>query len=163
MGDILKIYILGPSGSGKTTLSKKLSKKYNIKSYELDCVIYDDNNGHIKRKEKEAEAIFNNIIKQDSWIIEDVGRNIFNKGLEYCDIIYYLKIPRFVVYKRVIKRWLNQRLGKEKYNYPTTLYQFYDMLKDAKSYFKHENDKIKKIQKYEDKVKYLSNKELNLM
>ena len=98
----MKIYILGPSGSGKTTLSKKLSKKYNIKSYELDCVIYDDNNGHIKRKEKEAEAIFNNIIKQDSWIIEDVGRNIFNKGLEYCDIIYYLKIPRFVVYKRVV-------------------------------------------------------------
>ena len=159
----MKIYIIGPSGARKPTLSNKLAKKYNIKAYELDCIVYDDDNGHIKRTDEEVETIFNNIIKQDSWIIEDVGRSKFDKGLEYCDKIYYLKTSKFVVYKRVIKRWFKQKFGKEKYNYPPTLYQFYDMLRIAKLYFKHEKDKLKKIHKYEDKVKYLSNRELDLM
>ena len=48
----MKIYIIGPSGSGKTTLSEYLSKKYNIKNYELDKLVYDDDNNHIKRSEK---------------------------------------------------------------------------------------------------------------
>ena len=157
----MKIYIIGPSGSGKTTLSKKMSLKYNIKSYELDCVVYDDENAHTKRTDEEIENMFNNIINQDSWIIEDVGRDKFDKGLECCDKIYYLKIPKFIVYKRVIKRWFKQKLGKEKYNYPPTFYQFYDMLRIAKLYFKHEKDKLKKISKYEYKLKYLSNKDLD--
>ena len=55
------------------------------------------------------------------------------------------------------------KIWKKKYNYPPTLYQFYDMLRIAKLYFKHEKDKLKKIHKYEDKVKYLSNRELDLM
>lgn len=159
----MKIYIIGPSGAGKTTFSKKLMKKYNINAYELDCIIYDDENGHVKRTDDEIENMFNKIIKQDDWIIEDVGRNKFNKGLELCDIIYYLKIPKFIVYKRVIKRWFKQKLGIEKYNYPPTFYQFYDMLRIARLYYKHENGKLKKIQKYEDKVRFLSNKELDLM
>ena len=159
----MKIYIIGPSGAGKTTFSRKLAKKYKTNAYELDCIIYDDENGHIKRTDEEIQKKFNNIIKQDSWIIEDVGRDKFDKGLEYCDKIYYLKISKFVVYKRVIKRWFKQKFGKEKYNYPPTLYQFYDMLRIAKLYFKHEKDKLKKISKYQYKVKYLSNKDLNLM
>ncbi len=159
----MKIYIIGPSGAGKTTFSRKLAKKYKTNAYELDCIIYDDENGHIKRTDEEIQKKFNNIIKQDSWIIEDVGRDKFDKGLECCDKIYYLKISKFIIYMRVIKRWFKQRLGKENYNYPPTLYQFYDMLRIAKLYFKHEKDKLKKISKYQYKVKYLSNKDLNLM
>ena len=109
----MKIYIIGPSGAGKTTLSNKLAKKYNIKAYELDCIVYDDDNGHIKRTDEEVETIFNNIIKQYSWIIEDVGRSKFDKGLKYYDKIYYLKTSKFVVYKRVIKRWFKQKFGKK--------------------------------------------------
>ncbi len=159
----MKIYIIGPSGAGKTTFSRKLAKKYKTNAYELDCIIYDDENGHIKRTDEEIQKKFNNIIKQDSWIIEDVGRDKFDKGLECCDKIYYLKISKFIIYMGVIKRWFKQRLGKENYNYPPTLYQFYDMLRIAKLYFKHEKDKLKKISKYQYKVKYLSNKDLNLM
>lgn len=157
----MKIYIIGPSGAGKTTFSKKLAKQYNTNAYELDCIVYDDENGHIKRTDEEIKNIFNNIIKQDSWIIEDVGRDKFDKGLECCDKIYYLKISKFIIYMRVIKRWFKQKLGKEAYNYPPTFHQFYDMLRIAKLYFKHEKDKLKKISKYQDKVKYLSNKDLD--
>ena len=159
----MKIYIIGPSGSGKTTFSKILSKKYNIKAYELDCIVYDDKNNHNKRIDKEIATMFNKIIKKKSWIIEDVGRNKFEKGLEYCDKIYYLKISKFIVYKRVIKRWFKQRFGKEKYNYPPTLFQFYNMLRIARLYFKNETQKLDKIKEYKDKVVFLTSKDLKLM
>lgn len=157
----MKIYIIGPSGSGKTTLSNKLSQKYNIKSYELDCLVYDDANNHVRRNDKEIDILFNKILKKESWIIEDVGRDKFNKGLEECDQIYYLKISRFRVYFRVIKRWFRQRMGKEKYNYPPTLFQFYDMLRVAMLYFKKETQKLDKLKKYNEKVIYLDYKDLN--
>ena len=159
----MKIYIIGPSGSGKTTFSKILSKKYNIKAYELDCIVYDDKNNHTKRTDKEIATMFNKIIKKKSWIIEDVGRNKFEKGLECCDKIYYLKISKFIVYKRVIKRWFKQRFGKEKYNYPPTLFQFYNMLRIARLYFKNETQKLDKIKEYKDKVVFLTSKDLKLM
>ncbi len=156
----MKIYIIGPSGAGKTTLAKKLAKKYDVKSYELDCIIYDDNNSHKKRSDEEVAIIFNNILNEESWIIEDVGRKKFSKALDYCDKIYYLKISKYIVFMRVIKRWLYQRLGKEKYNYPPTLYQFYDSLRIANLYFKHEKEKLERIKKYNNKVLYLTDKEL---
>lgn len=159
----MKIYIIGPSRSGKTTFSKILSKKYNIKAYELDCIVYDDKNNHTKRTDKEIATMFNKIIKKKSWIIEDVGRNKFEKGLECCDKIYYLKISKFIVYKRVIKRWFKQRFGKEKYNYPPTLFQFYDMLRIARLYFKNEKQKLDKIKECKDKVVFLTSKDLKLM
>ena len=53
-----KIYIIGPVGSGKTTLSKKLSNNYNIKRYELDKVVWDDDHGNIKRKDEEVLKLF---------------------------------------------------------------------------------------------------------
>ena len=157
----MKIYVIGPSGAGKTTLSKKLEKKYKTECYELDCLVYDDEHDHVKRTDTEIEKLFSDILKKKSWIIEDVGRSRFYKGLDRCDKIYYLKISRYRVYFRVIKRWFRQKLGKEKYNYPPTLFQFYDMLRVARLYFKHEKDKLKKLEEYKDKVTYLSYKDLN--
>ncbi|MGN1372299.1 MAG: AAA family ATPase [Candidatus Coprovivens sp.] len=157
----MKIYVIGPTGSGKTTLSESLSKKYKIKCYELDLLVYDDENGHIKRKDEVREKMFQEILKKKSWIIEDVGRSKFEEGRKQADIIYYINIPKIVVYKRVITRWIKQRLGKERYNYPPTLWQLYDMLRTTKGYFKKEKEKKKSLEKYQDKVKYLSYKELN--
>lgn len=51
----LKVYIIGPVGSGKTYFSEMLSKKHNIKCYQLDKVSWDDDNGNIKRTEEEAK------------------------------------------------------------------------------------------------------------
>ena len=72
--------------------------------------------------------MFNKILRKKEWIIEDVGRSKFEKGREKADIIYYINIPQIIVYKRVITRWIKQRLGKESYNYPPNLFQFFDML-----------------------------------
>ena len=157
----MKIYIIGPPASGKTTLSKILSKKYNIKSYELDKLVFDDNNNHIRRDDETIKKMFNNILSKDSFIIEDVLRSKFIKGLENCDKIYYINIKKRDIYKRVIRRWLNQRNGKEEYNYPPTLLQLIDMFRVVNSYYKKEKKKLENVNKFKKKVIYLDKDKLD--
>ena len=157
----MKIYIIGSPGSGKTTLAKVLSKRYNIKHYELDCIVYDDNNNHRKRTKEEIEKLFSTILKNKSFIIEDVGRNKFKKGREICDKIYYIKLNKARIYKQMISRWFKQRLGKEKYNYPPTIHQFFETIKDVKNYSKIEKTRLSELNKYKDKITFLNKKELN--
>ncbi len=140
-----KIYIIGPVGSGKTTLSKKLSNNYNIKRYELDKVVWDDDHGNIKRKDEEVLKLFDEILTNDFWIIEDVGRSIFIKGREQADIIYYIKLSRLKSYLRVTKRWIKQKLRIEVYNHPPTLKQLLYFLSTVNSYYKKENKEFRKI------------------
>ncbi len=158
---ILKIYIIGPPASGKTTLSKILSKKYNIESYELDKLVFDDLNNHIRRDDETIMKMFNDILSKDSFIIEDVGRSKFIEGLEKCDKIYYISLNKSEVYKRVIRRWFNQRKGKEEYNYPPTLAQLIDMFRVVNSYYKKEKKKLDYINKFKEKVVYLDKDKLN--
>ena len=155
-----KIYIIGPVGSGKTTLSKKLSKKYNIKIYELDKVVWDDDNGNIKRKDEEVLKLFDEILTNNSWIIEDVGRSIFIKGREQADIIYYIKLSRLKSYIRVTKRWIKQKFKIEAYNCPPTLKQLLYFISTVNKYYKQEKDKIRSLEKYKDKLVFINKKDI---
>ena len=157
----MKIYIIEPPASGKTTLSKVLSKRYNIERYELDKLVFDDNNNHIRRDDETIKKMFNNILSKDSFIIEDVLRSKFIKGLEKCDKIYYINIKKRDIYKRLIRWWLNQRNGKEEYNYSPTLLQLIDMLRVVNSYYKKEKKKLDYINKFKEKVIYLDKDKLN--
>lgn len=156
----MKIYIIGSPASGKTTLSRKLSNKYNIPYYELDKLIYDDDNNHIKRTDQEVEKLFDEIINKDNWIIEDVGRSKFEKGRELADIIYYLALSKYLIMLRINTRWLKQRVGLENYNYPPTIEQLIDMNKTALSYLKKEPSKRASLNKYETKVLNLRKKDI---
>lgn len=139
---MMKIYIIGPPGSGKTTFAKKLSEKYNIKYYELDLLVFDDENGHLRRSDREILREFNKILNEDNWIIEDVGRSKFIRGIELSDRIYYLKFSKMQIIKRIIKCWRNQRKGIENYNYPPTFSQLFDFFRVVHSYFKKEPKKL---------------------
>ena len=153
--DNKRIYIIGSVASGKTTLAKHLSKKLNIDYYSLDKVVWNDEN-NIKRNEKEIKKRFNKILKKDKWIIEDVGRNIFQDGKEFSDIIYYLEINKLTIYFRVIKRWFKQKINIEEYDYKPTIKSLKEMIKWAKKY-----NKKKDLEKYLDKVIFLSKKDIN--
>ena len=155
-----KIYIIGPVGSGKTTLSKVLSKKYNIKKYELDKVVWDDDNGNIKRTDEEVNRLFNEIIDGDSWIIEDVGRKKFTDGIKKADITYYIDLPKLIIYKRCIIRWIKQKTGKEKYNYKPTLKSLFEMLKWAKQDLNNRNKKIERIINNSKEYRILKKKDI---
>lgn len=156
----MKIYIMGSTGSGKTTFARNLSCKYGIEYYELDKIVWDDDNGNIKRTDGEIEKLFQAILRKDDWIIEDVGRSKFIKGREEADRIYYIKISRIKAYFRVVKRWLYQKIGIEDYNYPPTINHLFDMLRITKNYFKKEKSKIDSLEIYKEKVIFLGKKEL---
>lgn len=155
-----KIYIIGPVGSGKTTFATKLSEIYNIKYYELDKVSWDDDNGNIKRSDEEAQKLFKEIIKNKKWIIEDVGRDKFKDGRKEADIIYYIKLSRAKSYYRVSKRWIKQRLGKERYNHPPVLSQWFYYISTVNSYYKKQKSKLKSLQEFKDKLKIVNSKEI---
>ncbi len=157
----MKIYVIGPPGSGKTTLAKYLSKKNKIDYYELDLLVFDDKNNHNRRTNKEIMGMFQEILKKQDWIVEDVGRTKFQKALEKSDKIYYLKLSKFHILKRIIKRWIRQRRGIENYNYPPTYSQLVDMIKVAKSYFKKEKQKLNNLEKFNSKVIYLDTKKIS--
>ena len=55
----MKIYIIGPTGSGKSTLANILSKKMNIKNYELDLLVYDDEHDHCKECCEDEQMKYN--------------------------------------------------------------------------------------------------------
>lgn len=104
--------------------------------------------------------MFEKIINQKSWIIEDVGRNKLKKGREKADIIYYLKISRLKSYYRVTKRWIKQRLGIERYNRPPTFGQLLDFISFVNMYFKKQPIKLKELSEYKEKFKVLKAKDL---
>lgn len=158
-----KIYIIGPVGSGKTTLSNKLSEKLNICVYELDKVVWDDDNGNIKRSDDEIKVLFNDIISKESWIIEDVGRKKFIDGVVCADIVYYLNLGKITIYSRCIFRWIKQKIGIEKYNYKPTLKGLFEMLKWARNDCKNKNDKIEYIKNNSKKYQILSKKDVKIM
>ena len=155
-----RIYIIGPVGSGKTTLSKVLSKKYDIKKYELDKIVWDDNNDNIKRTDEEINKLFNDIINDTSWIIEDVGRKRFIDGIKKADIVYYIDLPKIIIYKKCISRWIKQKIGNEEYNYKPTLKSLFEMLKWARLDFKNKNEKIECIINNSKKYKILNQKDI---
>ena len=158
-----KIYIIGPVGSGKTTLAKILSNKYNINYYELDKVVFDDDNGNRKRTDEEVTTIFNKIIRKKKWIVEDVGRKIFIDGIKEADIVYYLDLSSFEIYKRCISRWIRQKSGKEVYNYKPTIKGLIQMLGWARDNTKNKDKKIKRIINNCKEYKILNLKDINVL
>ena len=155
-----KIYIIGPVGSGKTTFASALSEKYDISYYELDKVSWDDEHGNVKRPEEEAQRIFGNILENEKWIIEDVGRDKFKQGRKEADIIYYIKLSRLKSYYRVSKRWIKQRMGKERYNCPPTFKQWLYFISTVNLYYKRENTKLESLNEFKEKLKFIDSKDM---
>ncbi len=125
-----KIYIIGIVGAGKTTLSKELSQRLNIRSYEVDTIIYrQTKKGRIKQSVAEQIAEFTDINKESAWIIEGTYRSSCKYLLENADIILFLDPPQYVRKIRIIKRFLKQQLGLEKSHYKSDLKMLKAMFK----------------------------------
>ena len=60
-----------------------------------------------------------------------------------------------------MRRWINQRQGKEEYNYPPTLLQLIDMFRVVNSYYKKEKKKLENVNNVKEKVIYLDKDKLN--
>lgn len=138
-----KVYIVGPSGSGKTTFARHLSKEFGIPHYELDLLVYDDELGR-KRNDEEIKVRMNQILKEDSWIVEDVGREIFTPFLREAECVFYLENVRWVLYFRCFSRWIKQLYGLETANYSPTIQTLMDHIKWIEKDLKNQ-EKMKRI------------------
>lgn len=157
----MRIYIMGSTGSGKSTLAKKLSKKYNIDYYELDKLVYYRDNITKHRTDEEIDKDFDKILKKESFIIEDIGRKRFIRGRDVVDKIYYIKPSKMTIYNQMIKRWIKQRQGKEDYNVKPTIKNFFKNINDVRLYSKMENDVLKQLEIYKEKVEFLSKRDID--
>lgn len=157
-----KIYIIGPVGSGKTTLAKHLSKKYNIPYFELDKVVYDDFIG-MKRSSFEIDNIFSDILKEEEWIIEDVGRDVFHLGIVEADMVYYLDVPGFILYKRCFFRWIKQRIGFMEYSYYPTISSLFQMFEWISLGESRKQKKLDFITKSSNNYKVLKRTDIKMM
>jgi len=71
-----RIHILGPSGCGKTYLADKLTKKLNIKSYDLDDLFLKKSIilGEMKKKEMNSLKIF--LKRKNGSLREHIGSGL---------------------------------------------------------------------------------------
>lgn len=151
----MKIHIIGGSGSGKTFLANELSQKYNIPHFDLDDLQWDNNaNAYgIKRDSDERQALLQEILSQENWIIEGVYYKWCKQCFADADEIYLLEVPRSVYRFRIIKRFVKRKLGLEK-GKKETFKSLVTLLKWADKYQEQDMVEIKKIlEPYKHKVK----------
>lgn len=134
----MKIYIVGSVASGKSTLARRISDSTGIPCYHLDEVMYIQDvsapMGNRKRTAEERNVLFQNILTQKDYIIEDTERRYFLQGLEQTDRIVILEIPLLVRQKRILVRWLRQNWGLEKCSYKPNLHMLKSMFCLARNY-----------------------------
>lgn len=148
----MKIHIIGGPASGKTFTAKKLSKLLKIPYYELDKVFWDDNdtNYTLKASEKKRSSKLNEILKNDSWIIEGAYYKWVEKSFETADKIIILAPSTLLRHKRLIVRYIQRKFN---INHPKkeTLKSFYALLKWN---HKFDRNNIIQIKEFIKKYKY---------
>lgn len=113
--------------------------------------MHDDIQGK-KRNNLEQQAIFKEINKQDDWIIEGTLRkNLYNLLDESSEIVY-IDIPLRIRKRRILKRFIMQKLGIQKCNYKPTLEMLKKMYIWTYEFENTKKDFDKMLSKYQNKL-----------
>lgn len=148
----IKILIIGIVASGKTTLAKRLSIDNNIRYFEIDSIVHDDYNNR-KRSNKEQQEILKKINHDNNnWIIEGTLRKNLYNLLDEASKIIYIDIPLSIRKRRILSRFLKQKLGIEKCNYKPTFKMLKMMYKWTKDFEDNKKDFEKHLKRYKKKL-----------
>ena len=60
----------------------------------------------------------------------------------------------------MVKRWIKQRLGIERYNHPPVIKQLFYYIKTVNTYYKKEKRKLKSLEEFKDKLNIVNNKDI---
>ena len=72
---------------------------------------------------------FKEIVEGENWIVEGSPRKNLNESFAYSDYIILLDVNTHTRLFRVFRRWIRQRIGKEKYNSkPTLKFLYYNIM-----------------------------------
>ena len=134
--------------------------KYNIPHFDLDDIQWDNNAEEygIKRPLEERNALLQEILNNNEWVIEGVYYAWVQQSFDEADVIYVLDMPRYLYKSRIIIRSIKRKFGIQK-GKRETLKSVYNLLKWTETFQNKNLKEIKTIlDKYENKVIWLSSK-----
>lgn len=105
-----RICIFGRPCSGKSTFADKIHKKTGLPLYHLDEILYISEG--VERESKEFVSILQNIVNQDSWIIDGNMLKTLEMRYARADLCIYFNYSRMRCLYRFFKRAL---FGPHKY------------------------------------------------
>ncbi|UOE94659.1 AAA family ATPase [Alkalihalobacillus sp. LMS39] len=160
-----KIHIIGSVGSGKTTLAKLLSKQRNIPYCELDNVVWDRTESEDRRRtDEQRDKLLKTVISKQTWIIEGSHHKWVSASFAAADVIIFLNTNYRTRQRRIIKRFLLQKLTIEKAHYKPTWRIFYSMFKWNKTFeYESKQEIIEMLHPYGEKVIVLKDNHLSLL
>ncbi|UUZ85353.1 hypothetical protein LJK88_18420 [Paenibacillus sp. P26] len=117
----MKIRIIGPCGRGKSTVCKELAQRYKIPGYELDNLVWDRSKENARYPVEVRDAKLREIVNQESWVVEGVHFKWGLESFEQADLIFIVRLNKYVRDFRVVRRFVRTRLGLEEWNYKQSL------------------------------------------
>ena len=108
-----RIHVLGGSGSGKSFVASKISAAFEIPTYELDELFWDNavpTYGTRADQEKRDQALAA-MVMQEAWVIEGVFYKWVITSFQRSDLIIVLNPSLWLRQWRVVKRYALRRLG----------------------------------------------------
>lgn len=157
---IKKIHIIGGGGSGKTYIANRLSKILDIICYDLDDVFWDNdaNTYGIKALEHVRDKKIEEILKNDSWIIEGVYHKWLFESFKNADIIFILRPNIYLQHFRCITRFIKRKLGILPSKKKNTLKSLIKMIVWNHDYNKNKiNEILEFLKEFNDKTVILKN------
>ena len=97
-----KVAVLGCSGSGKSTFAIKLQEKLGLPLYHLDNIWWKSDKTHISREE--FDVILDEIVGNDTWIIDGDYSRTYEKRIASCDTIFFLDYSETVCMDGITRR-----------------------------------------------------------
>ena len=86
-----KIIIIGCPGSGKSTFAKALHTKTALPLFHLDNIFWNKDKTHVSREVFDKRL--DDVLMQDSWIIDGNYNRTLEKRLKTCDTAFLLDLP----------------------------------------------------------------------
>ena len=118
----MRIAIYGIVASGKSTLARELGEHLRLPVVGGDEITYGfPTKERFKRSDTEQRERSERFSSWDGWVFEGVLRDTQSVFFERADRIIFLDTPKRTRLRRIVTRWVRQRLGLEKAGYKPSL------------------------------------------
>lgn len=97
-----KVIVLGCPGSGKSTFSRALHETTGIPLFHLDMMNWNADRTAVPRPVFLARQ--QNVLKQDSWILDGHYGSTIELRLRFCDTVFFLDYPTDICLTGVMSR-----------------------------------------------------------
>ena len=157
----MRIHIFGGPGSGKTTLASSLSKKLNIRCYDLDYFRFKDSDLNYTLFEDDIvrDKKLGNVLSKKAWITEGSYSEFAWPCFVKADLIIFLKKSFMKTSFRILKRFFYHKLGIKKRHKPELWRNLLRLLRWNYEFTYNRLPKMKnKLKKLDNKVIYIKSK-----